>query len=119
MLMLAVLVLQVLSAGQAFSAPPRDLMGGLVEDHLVVCTAGGLVELDAAGRPLPSTADHGGICVFCLPLLQGHLALPAAIGLIAWPERTIPPPPMPEATAVAAPPQRLCGSATPQAPPSS
>jgi hypothetical protein len=116
--MLAVLVLQVLSAGLAFSAPPlRDLGAYAAEDHLIVCTAGGMVDLGSADGSVPPSADHGGLCVFCLPLLHGGPAVTAAAVPAGW---AVQPPlsaPFAGASPAACLPRQLSGSATPQAPP--
>lgn len=37
----------------------------------VLCTAGGMVALPHEGESAPATAEAGGECVFCLPLLHG------------------------------------------------
>jgi len=116
--MLAVLALQILSAGLAFSSPPlRDLGALAAEDHLIVCTAGGMVDLGSADGSVPPSADHGGLCVFCLPLLHGGPAATAGAVPAGWAARAPFPVPSPGASLAGCLPGRLSGSATPQAPP--
>lgn len=48
------------------------------EGHTVICTASGLLVLDRDGRPADggNPAQHGNLCVFCLPLMQGAASVP-------------------------------------------
>lgn len=57
----------------ALSADPRPLpQVGLVDDHLVICTSGGLMTVDLDGDSQPdSSVPPDRNCAFCLPLLQG------------------------------------------------
>lgn len=49
--------------------------------HVTICTTAGMVEIDGDGKPLPSPS-HGGICVFCLPLMHsGAIAAVAEISV--------------------------------------
>lgn len=114
-------------AGQMLAAallPPTALRGaplfaqGLDGDRIVICTANGLVVIDRkTGKPAAPAPGDGArdFCQFCLPCLQGGVAVPGTIAL---------PLPRPDGVAVgfwaAAPfvrPRRAMGAAWPRAPP--
>ncbi len=64
-------------------------------DRIIVCTAAGLVVLDRTGHPVGgNSAGHRGLCVFCLPLMQGGATAPLLLAVAA-------PPPARPARAVA------------------
>jgi hypothetical protein len=56
-----------------------DILG----DHIVICTAFGMVVVDHEGRQVSGQVPHnppdhlGPQCVYCLPLLQGNAVAPA------------------------------------------
>jgi len=82
-------------------------------EHLTVCTAGGMVDLGAPGRP---PADHAGFCVFCLPLMNGTAFGPSVAAQAAEPADR----PLPRATPPETPPAAVAvlgGTRSPRAPP--
>lgn len=86
-------------------------------DHLVVCTALGLVEINPDGTPVDGSKHDpaAGLCAFCLPLTHGAAQAP---GLVAVP-RPQPSPMLVAAVAapVSAPRIRVYAPASPRAPP--
>jgi len=52
-------------------------MAALLASTLVICTAQGVVVLDADGQPADGGA-HKGSCIFCLPLMAGSCPAPDA-----------------------------------------
>ncbi|HLO75231.1 MAG TPA: DUF2946 family protein [Magnetospirillum sp.] len=49
------------------------------DDHLIVCTAGGMAVIDRNGTPVsPDHAGENGFCGACLPFLHGAVITPAA-----------------------------------------
>lgn len=94
---------------------PEIAFARLLEgEHMVVCTAGGLVEIDPKGGTAP---DHTAFCVFCLPLMNGS---------VAFGPSQPPVPAEPSASAVVEPPRTairpaaiaiLAGTSSPRAPP--
>lgn len=67
------------ASAKADSPTFADILG----DHIVICTAFGMVVVDHEGRQLSSQAPHtppdhlGPQCVYCLPLMQGNLVTPS------------------------------------------
>lgn len=67
------------ASAKADSPMFADILG----DHIVICTAFGMVVVDHEGRQVSSQAPHsspdhlGPQCVYCLPLLQGNTVAPA------------------------------------------
>ncbi|RAU20316.1 hypothetical protein CU669_18895 [Paramagnetospirillum kuznetsovii] len=116
---LALVVLTLQLAGAAVAPTISPAIIATADDHMVICTVGGMVELGEDGLPIPATPakDHVGPCVFCLPLLHGHvLAQTLATTAfdrtdLARSEKILPSSP------THAPPVRLAGAASPQAPP--
>jgi hypothetical protein len=82
-------------------------------EHLLVCTAGGMVEVGHPDRP---PADHASFCVFCLPLMNGSAVGPSVAAHPAEPaDRPLPRAIPPEAPPVAV--AALGGGWSPRAPP--
>ena len=67
------------ASAKADSPMFADILG----DHIVICTAFGMVVIDHEGRQLSSQAPHtspdhlGPQCIYCLPLMQGNLVTPS------------------------------------------
>jgi hypothetical protein len=67
------------ASAKADSPMFADVLG----DHIVICTAFGMVVVDHEGRQLSSQAPHtppdhlGPQSVYCLPLMQGNLVTPS------------------------------------------
>lgn len=86
------------------------------DDHLIVCTAGGMAVVDRNGTPV--TADHAaenGFCASCLPFSHGAVLTPVA-ALLPVPFVQ----PLPRASRAAAEPARIAPAlrlANPRAPP--
>lgn len=97
------------------SATPFAL--ALADNHIVVCTALGLVVMDENGNVVNGDGEsRSPLCVFCLPLMHGGAKLPSA-----QPEAILQRPATvtePRQTAtLPTPPCRLAGLASPRAPP--
>lgn len=71
------LSLNILS-GAFLSSPSAAKFLGQANGFYQICTAAGLIEIDAKGRQIPaeSTSHGSDICVFCLPLLHGGINAP-------------------------------------------
>lgn len=97
------------------SLPP--FAQALADNHIVVCTALGMVVIDQNGNVVDGDGDGGSaLCVFCLPLMHAGAKLPSAqpeairqspVGVAKSQLATTPP----------AQPCRLAGEASPRAPP--
>jgi hypothetical protein len=67
------------ASAKADSPMFADILG----DHIVICTAFGMVVVDHEGRQVSGQVPHnppdhlGPQCVYCLPLLQGNAVAPA------------------------------------------
>lgn len=69
------LLLFNLSAG----ALPAQAQISVADDHLVICTVGGMAVIDRNGTPVsPDHAGENGFCGACLPFLHGAVLTPAA-----------------------------------------
>lgn len=108
------LLLFNLTAGSALQAQPLPL--GDQDDHLIVCTAGGMAVIDRNGTPVtPDHAGENGFCGACLPFVHGAVLTPAAATLPVPFVQPIPRAPLVDAEPVnVARPLRL---AYPRAPP--
>lgn len=64
----------------AGGALPAQAAGSLSsDDHLVVCTAGGMAVIDRNGTPVtPDHAGENGFCGACLPFCHGAVLAPTA-----------------------------------------
>ena len=116
---LSACVALILLAIQVFGAaltPPAA--AAFDSDRIEICTVSGLMVLGHDGQPEQAPpADHGGHCLFCLPLLHAG-APPAAPGLfVAYRpvERLDFKAPSTRFAVASIPP--LAGAASPQAPP--
>lgn len=70
---LFLLLFNVVAGG---ALPPRPTYGAITQDHVIVCTVGGMAVVDRNGTPVaPDHAGQNGFCSYCLPLMHG-----AAIG---------------------------------------
>ncbi len=79
-------------------AGPAPFAQDIVGDHVVVCTASGMVVMDRDGHVVDQNGSgHGAFCVFCLPLLHAAMASPAAVSVEATTLASIPPVPFPSA----------------------
>jgi hypothetical protein len=61
-----------------------------LDGAMVICTSQGMLVLDADGKSHPpaDSSDHDGICVFCLPLMQGGSLAPVADMVVLPPSVT-------------------------------
>jgi hypothetical protein len=94
--------------------PAQEAVAGIGE--IVICTSAGISVLDQSGTPVTDQRrTHDTFCVFCLPLMQGGLigadAFDLAAPLFPSAAGTFP------ATARVDVVARLCGAASPRAPP--
>ncbi|HTH18377.1 MAG TPA: DUF2946 family protein [Magnetospirillum sp.] len=72
---LVLLLFNVVAGG----ALPAQTATADADDHLIICTAGGLAAVDRNGTPV--SADHtseNGFCASCLPLCHGAILTPEA-----------------------------------------
>lgn len=76
-LMLVALWLQV-GLAPLMAATPTAWQAQL-DGKMVVCTAAGMVILEADGQPASPQAEAGPTCVFCLPLLHGGVKAPPLV----------------------------------------
>jgi hypothetical protein len=76
-LCLLCLFLNVLG-GALLSRPDSAKLLGEANGLYQICTAGGLIEIDADGKraPAESTGHGSDICIFCLPLVHGGIDAP-------------------------------------------
>lgn len=86
------------------------------DDHLIVCTAGGMAVIDRNGTPVsPDHVGVNGFCGACLPFVHGAVLTPAAVTLPVLLAQPIPRAPLADAEPANVPrPLRL---AFPRAPP--
>ncbi|OIR02004.1 hypothetical protein GALL_158620 [mine drainage metagenome] len=72
------------AAAPSAQAPFAQALRG---DRIIICTAAGLVVLDRGGHPVGggNSAGHQGLCVFCLPLMQGIATAPPLLAVAASP----------------------------------
>lgn len=102
-------------SAEAGSLPVAQELDG---DHIVLCTAAGMVELGPDGTPISGhPQDHRSICVFCLPLMAGGVSVPpSGFTLAALPSGRFLSRPV---FTLAAPvvPLQLAGTSSPRAPP--
>lgn len=74
------LLLFNLAAGSALQAQPLAL--DTSDDHLIICTAGGMAVIDRNGTPVtPDHAGENGFCGACLPFTHGAVLTPVAATL--------------------------------------
>lgn len=78
---LVLLAFNILGVG-AVSARPVSagvplFAQALSGEHVVVCTAAGMVAIDVDGTP-QGDGDHRSLCAFCLPFMQGGADVPVA-----------------------------------------
>ncbi len=106
---------------RAAEAGPAPFAQDIVADHIVVCTAAGMVVMDRDGHVIPNTdsGGHADFCVFCLPLMHAGVQAAPAVAVVA----TVLPAVVPAAAAVPTAssrpkPARPVGASPPRAPPS-
>lgn len=109
-----VLLIFSVMAGGALPAQATSIFSS--EDHLIVCTAGGMAVIDRNGTPVsPDHAGMNGFCGACLPFSHSAVLTPAAIALPVPFVQPVPRAPLADAEPVSVPhPLRL---AFPRAPP--
>ncbi|MGE5476733.1 MAG: DUF2946 family protein [Bacteroidales bacterium] len=101
----------------AGGALPAQATGSLSsDDHLIVCTAGGMAAIDRNGTPVsPDHAGENGFCGACLPFCHGAVLTPVAAVLPTPFVQPVPRAPLADAEPATVPrPLRL---AFPRAPP--
>lgn len=95
---------------------PAQAQTPVADDHLVVCTVGGMAVIDRNGTPVtPDHVGENGFCGACLPFLHGAVLTPASAIV---PQPFVQPlPRAPLADAEPAPLARPHRPANPRAPP--
>ncbi len=113
-MVLVALLFQVLAA----PALARGMGPPAGDDVIVVCTAAGMVSIHRNGTPVEPERGAAAIpgCVFCLPLMQGHLAVPMDAGPVL-PTQVVQTRYLGVSPAASPILPRLAGGAHPQAPP--
>jgi hypothetical protein len=107
---LFLLVFNLLGAGAMPADGSPTAQGGWV-----ICSPNGMSAIAADGTALP--ADHGGLCLFCLPLLHAGLT-PPPVGQIETTPLLMPVAPPPQTAPEVRAPAWTAGPAGPRAPPS-
>jgi len=108
------------AAAPGFVAAVPGFVRALSQDHIVICTAFGMVEMDRDGHRTDSGSGgiaHGEFCPFCLPLMQGGVQLPASLALAAPPALDETPSVFPPGFLWLPSPIERGGAAAPRAPP--
>lgn len=100
----------------AGGALPAQAANALSDDHLIICTAGGMAVIDRNGTPVtPDHAGENGFCGACLPLNHAAVMTPVAASLPVPFVQPVPRAPLADAEPATVPrPLRL---AHPRAPP--
>ncbi|MCR6628567.1 MAG: DUF2946 family protein [Magnetospirillum sp.] len=76
---LVLLLFNVVAGG---ALPAQAAVPSLSDDHLIVCTAGGMAVIDRNGTPVsPDHAGENGFCGACLPFSHGAVLTPLAVPL--------------------------------------
>lgn len=87
-----------------------------LDGKMVVCTAAGMVVLEADGQPASPQSESGPSCVFCQPLLHGGIKVPPMVAEPLQAGGALPVLLPPDRDAVARP-MLAAGPKAPRAPP--
>ncbi len=106
-----------LAAAGALPIRPSDAVL-FAEGRIQLCTADGMVVVDANGQPVQHGGEHGALCAFCLPLLHGNVEAPMTTVAGDTAPRWANVRPVLAGELSLPPPARFATSAFPRAPPS-